>query len=115
METPQDILALTYERAIAHLGIPLIDDPDIIARIDMVCRDASNRAGARLLLATALAKVHNSAIDIRKPYTEIPEEGKYSGRTYDEQFITAFINTHNLPCNPTTAFLTLPCAIVTSL
>jgi hypothetical protein len=78
----------------------------IAARIELVCRDATNRAGARLLLASALAKVHQPAIDIRKPYTEIPGERTYSGRTYDEHFITAFINTHNLPCNPTTAFLT---------
>lgn len=30
----------------------------------------------------------------------------YSGRTYDEAYITSFINKHQLPCNPTTAFLT---------
>src|SRR2546430_1460383 len=106
METPSNILALASERATAHLGTPLSEDADIVARIELVCRDATNRAGARLLLASALAKVHHPDIDIRKPYTEIQGEGTYSGRTYDEHYITAFITTHNLPCNSTTAFLT---------
>ena len=106
METPPNILALAYARAQEHLGTPLMDDPDIAARVEMVCRDATNRAGARLLLSSSLAQIHQPAIDIRKPYTEIPGEGTYSGRTYDEHYMTAFINTHNLPCNPTTAFLT---------
>jgi hypothetical protein len=30
----------------------------------------------------------------------------FSGRTYDERFITDFVNAHRLPCRPTTAFLT---------
>lgn len=45
-------------------------------------------------------------IDIRKPYTEIGDSDVYSGRTYDERYISAFIQAHRLPCNPTTAFLT---------
>lgn len=45
-------------------------------------------------------------MDIRKPYTQIGDADAYSGRTYDEGYITAFINQHQLPCNPTTAFLT---------
>jgi len=53
-----------------------------------------------------LAKSHRANLDIRKPYTEISESDCYSGRTYDEAYITSFINKHELPCNPTTAFLT---------
>src|SRR5207302_204405 len=30
----------------------------------------------------------------------------YSGRTYDESYVTAFVIEHQLPCNTTTAFLT---------
>ena len=65
-----------------------------------------NRAGVRLLLACCLAKLVDPRIDIRKPYTELNSQGAYSGRNYDEAFITPFIYKHGLPCNPTTAFLT---------
>ncbi len=60
----------------------------------------------RLLMACLLAKIHNPSVDVRKPYTEIGEADSFSGRTYDEQYITKFIVEHELPCNPTTAFLT---------
>jgi len=60
----------------------------------------------RLVLACSLAKTHQPAIDARKPYTEIGGGDAYSGRSYDENYVTAFIQAHDLPCNPTTAFLT---------
>lgn len=53
-----------------------------------------------------MAAIHRGNVDIRKPYTEIGTPDAYSGRYYDESYITAFINKHELPCNPTTAFLT---------
>ena len=59
----------------------------------------------RLLLACALAKVVNPNVDIRKPYTELGGTDSFSGRTYDERYITALINEHKLPANSTTAFL----------
>lgn len=71
-----------------------------------MCRFLGNRAGVRLLLACSLAKAHNPKIDIRKPYTAIGDGDSYSGRTYDESYISSFVTEHNLPCNPTTAFLT---------
>ncbi len=71
-----------------------------------MCRNIRNRAGVRVLLACSLAKVHNPGIDIRKPYTEIGDSDCYSGRTHDEAYVTEFITKHELPCNPTTAFLT---------
>lgn len=58
------------------------------------------------MLAALLAKLHRPHIDVRKPYTEIEGNDCYSGRTYDERYVAAFINTHQLPCNSTTAFLT---------
>lgn len=60
----------------------------------------------RLILACSLAKTHRPAIDIRKPYTEIGDTDVYSGRSYDESYVTTFVQAHGLPCNPTTAFLT---------
>ncbi|MEQ1745991.1 MAG: restriction endonuclease, SacI family [Saprospiraceae bacterium] len=53
-----------------------------------------------------LAKIDRPSVDIRKPYTEIGGKDAYSGRTYDEGFVEAFVGEHNLPCNTTTAFLT---------
>ncbi len=58
------------------------------------------------MLSCLLAKAHHPLVDIRKPYTEIPADDTYSGRTYDERYILPFISQHNLPCNDTTAFLT---------
>jgi hypothetical protein len=83
-----------------------IEDTDIRGRVDYVCRCASNRAGARLLMACMLGKIDNPAVDPRKPYTEIGGKDSFSGRTYDERYLTAFVNEHELPVNPTTAFLT---------
>lgn len=57
-------------------------------------------------MACLLAKMHKPEIDIRKPYTAIGDNDSFSGRTYDEQYITPFITQYNLPCNNTTAFLT---------
>ena len=60
----------------------------------------------RLILACSLAKTHRPTVDIRKPYTEIADSDAYSGRSYDEGYVTTFVQDHGLPCNPTTAFLT---------
>jgi hypothetical protein len=53
-----------------------------------------------------LAKLDRPDIDLRKPYTEIGDADSFSGRHYDEAYITQFINANRLPCNSTTAFLT---------
>jgi DNA adenine methylase len=57
-------------------------------------------------LSCLLAKIHKPDVDIRKPYTEIGGSDSYSGRTYDEGYVSQFIAENDLPCNPTTAFLT---------
>jgi len=88
------------------LGQPLVKDAEIREQVEYVARNLKNRAGVRLLMACLLAKLHRPQVDVRKPYTEIGEPDSFSGRTYDERYITSFINEHNLPCNPTTAFLT---------
>jgi len=106
MPEPADILTLALQRAVANLQRPIVTNSGIRQRAEYVSRNLRNRAGVRLLTSCLLAKIHNPAFDVRKPYTQIGGTDSFSGRTYDEQYITAFINTHNLPCNNTTAFLT---------
>lgn len=93
-------------RATASGSKPLLKDAKALDRVGFVCRCLRNRAGVRLLMACLLAKIDRPAIDPRKPYTEIGTADSFSGRHYDEAYITQFINKHRLPCNPTTAFLT---------
>jgi hypothetical protein len=102
----EQILQRIFEKASNTLNETVIEKEEIRTRIDYVCRCSSNRAGVRLLMACLLGKLDNPKIDLRKPYTEIGGNNSFSGRTYDERYLTHFINTYRLPCNPTTAFLT---------
>ena len=104
--TPEQILQDVYDRAAATPSQSAVEDAGIRERVDYICRCMSNRAGVRLLMSCLLAKLDMPGVDPRKPYTEIGGKGCFSGRTYDERYITAFINEHRLPVNPTTAFLT---------
>jgi hypothetical protein len=106
MQNPSEILAQLLRRASADLLNPAVKEKVILERIDYVCRQLRNRACVRLLMACTLAKLDRPNIDPRKPYTEIGSEDAFSGRTYDERYLTQFINSHRLPLNPTTAFLT---------
>lgn len=106
MATPSEILDLAYRNASQSPKTPSIKDTDVTDAIKYVCRNLQNRAGVRLLMACLLAKVHRPEIDIRKPYTEIGDVDSFSGRTYDERYLTTFIDNYELPCNQTTAFLT---------
>jgi hypothetical protein len=104
MTEPKEILAIGFRQASADLGQSFITDEEIRNKIEYVSSNLKNRAGVRLLMACLLAKIHKPELDIRKPYTKIEESDAFSGRTYDERYITPFINEHNLPCNNTTAF-----------
>ncbi|WAC06610.1 MAG: restriction endonuclease, SacI family [Thermodesulfobacteriota bacterium] len=104
--TPEQILEEIYKRAENSRKKSFITDGVIKKQIDYVCHCTSNRAGVRLLMACLLGKLDNPKVDPRMPYTEIGTNDCFSGRTYDERYITHFINVHRLPCNPTTAFLT---------
>lgn len=106
MASPSEILDLAHQKATDNLETPFIENPVMAERVEYVCRNLQNRAGVRLLMACLLAKIHRPEVDVRKPYTEIGTDDAFSGRTYDEQFITAFVDQYELPCNPTTAFLT---------
>jgi DNA adenine methylase len=57
-------------------------------------------------MACLVAKLSDASLDIRKPYTEIGGAGIYSGRHFDEAYVTPFAFKHGLPVNPTTSFLT---------
>lgn len=104
--TPDEILCGIYKRAMATLNTTIISNQIIRKRIDYICRCMSNRAGVRLLMACLLGKLDKPNVDPRKPYTEIGGTDSFSGRTYDERYLTKFIHEHRLPVNPTTAFLT---------
>lgn len=104
-QTPDQILKKIYKRA-KDTKNSVVADESIRERVDYVCRCMSNRAGVRLLMSCLLGKLHNPTVDPRKPYTEIGGADSFSGRTYDERYLTQFINEHRLPVNPTTAFLT---------
>jgi DNA adenine methylase len=106
MNTLPEILDQLLLKASADLTQPAIENAEIYARVEYVCRCLQNRAGVRLLMACSLAKLNRPDIDPRKPYTEINTPDAFSGRFYDETYITHFINKHQLPCNSTTAFLT---------
>ena len=102
---PEQILANIYNRASVET-VTVIDSLLIRNRVDYVCRCMSNRAGVRLLMSCLLGKLDRPIVDARKPYTEIGGDDSFSGRTYDERYLTKFITSHRLPVNPTTAFLT---------
>lgn len=106
MPTPTDILEQLYKKAEADLEARAVESDETFTRIEYVCRCLSNRAGVRLLMACLLGKIDRPGVDPRQPYTEIGGDRCFSGRTYDERYITGFINNHKLPCNSTTAFLT---------
>lgn len=105
MPTPKQILEQAMEQARSSVN-PLIHEESIYTRLEFICEESLNRSGTRVLLACTLAKIHRPDIDIRKPYKAIRDSDTYSGRYYDEQFVTAFINAHGLPINNTTAWLT---------
>jgi len=103
---PEEILQTIYTQAVASLNKTVVSNKAIRERVDYVCRCMSNRAGVRLLMSCLLGKLDRPTVDPRKPYTEIGGMDSFSGRTYDERYLTKFINEHRLPVNPTTAFLT---------
>lgn len=106
MPTPRERLDALLATAVKLGTKPAVTDKAVLERIDYVCRCLGNRAGVRLLMSCMLAKLDRPEVDPRKPYTEIGGEESFSGRTYDERFLSSFISANRLPCNSTTAFLT---------
>lgn len=106
MERTEAALTDALRYAERSLNTPIVTDPIVQTRIEYIARVNSNRAGARFMMACALAKIVHPEVDIRKPYTEIGAPDAYSGRTYDERYIGHFARLHRLPVNQTTAWLT---------
>jgi len=102
---PLEILEKLYQQTQKKLSQSLVT-MTASEKIESVCRCNANKAPIRFLLSCLLAKIHNSKIDIRKPYTEIEGTDTYSGRFYDERFVELLVHKYKLPCNPTTAYLT---------
>ncbi len=106
MATAEEILEQSLKVVTRDLDNSHVDDAVRREQIDYICRNQQNRAGVRFLMACLLAKLHQPNLDIRMPYKEIGGDDCYSGRQYDERYITSFVERHELPCNVTTAFLT---------
>lgn len=53
---PTAILTVAFERASKSLTIPIVNDQEVIKRIELVARASRNRACIRFLLACTLAK-----------------------------------------------------------
>ncbi len=103
---PNQILEVSVAEVGKNLTKPAINDSNLQAKVEFICRCNTNKAPIRFLLACLLAKIDRPEIDIRKPYTEIQGVDTYSGRAYDENFVEGFVTKYKLPCNSTTAFLT---------
>ncbi len=101
-----EILENLYKSAGKRLRNRFISDSTVFHKLDYVARCSTNRAAVRLLMSCLLAKIHQPKVDVKKPYTEIGEDDTFSGRSYDEKYLSNFINKYELPCNATTAFLT---------
>ena len=68
MPEPAAILDAAFQRVSANLQQPIVVDVQISQRAEYVCKNLGNRAGARLLMACLLAKIHVPTVDVRKPY-----------------------------------------------
>lgn len=79
---------------------------EYVELIRYIVRYERNRAPVRFLLSCCAAKIDRPGVDIRKPYTEISKGDSFSGRNYDETYIQHIVDTHELPVNATTAYLT---------
>jgi DNA adenine methylase len=104
--TPTDILENLYKQVYHNLFKTAVKSDETKGKVETLCRCNSNKAPIRFLMSCLLAKIHNTQVDIRKPYTEIGGEDTYSGRFYDEKYVELLVHKYKLPCNPTTAYLT---------
>jgi hypothetical protein len=64
----------SLSRATPHLAHSFVLDAALQEKTAYVIGCPSNRAGARFLMACALAKLDNPRLDIRKPFVEVYTE-----------------------------------------
>ncbi len=105
LKSPEDILSHAYELAEQKLAHSFINDEEIKKRVENIT-NSSNKSGARVAMTSMLAKLHKPEIDVRKPYTEIDGDNAFSGRSYDERYISPFNHKYELGLNSTSGFLT---------
>ena len=84
-------------------AVPILTDTVALAKVEEICHNIRNRGVIRFLMSCLVAKIDNSAVDVRKPYTNIGGGDAFSGRHYDEHPVQALITKYNLPTNPTEA------------
>ena len=106
MSKPNELLEDFYSSTLKRKTKSFTASKDLRNKIEFICRCNANKAPIRFLMSCLLAKLDKPAVDIRKPYTEIPGDDSFSGRFYDENYIQSFVHKYKLPCNPTTAYLT---------
>ena len=99
----EHILQHVYERATASLHQSVVMDTVFVPCIEYVCR-VSTIGPACVCSWRLLGTFDNPQVDPRKPLREIGDHDAFSGRTYDERYLTTFINTYRLPCNPPPRF-----------
>ena len=75
MPRPTAILDEALKLASEHIAEPIVTNLEVVSRVKLVCR-SGNRAGARMLLAGLLAKIHEPEIDAlsQQPMDELDEE-----------------------------------------
>jgi hypothetical protein len=98
--TPDAILEDCFQRAEASLQDRSTLNLEHWSRIERICLASKPRSPIRFLMSCLLAKLHNPALDPRKPYTKIGTPDSFSGRNeYDEQYVWKFAKRHRLPVN----------------
>lgn len=109
----KDILEGIYASVCSDLKKSCLDNAEISQSVNKVCRCVGCKAPIRFLISGLLAKIKNIDVDLRKPYSTMGEHS-FAGRSIDEDTIQPFVHKYNLPCNPTTAYLTPAFRTITS-
>lgn len=102
---PREILDSAFQLAEANSSRSFVSDRNTSEDILFVV-SSSIKAPIRILLSCLLAKIHQPAFDVRKPFSEIGGADSFSGRSYDEAYVTDFIDRNRLKINRTTGYLT---------
>lgn len=70
-------------------------DPTLVDHFDAIF-SSSTQAYREVLLGCVLAKLHDRAIDVHKPYVKQGEDA-YNGRTLDERVVNPFLHERRIP------------------
>lgn len=101
---PRAILDAAFQLASAQLATSFVTNAEVATHTAALVR-SSVKGPLRVVLSCLLAKEHRPAVDVRKPYSELGGTDSFSGRTYDEGYITKFVDEHRFKVTRTTGFL----------